>query len=65
MSINDQQNPLVINKSFVSDIEESDHQNGPLRYLILALVAALGLGLFFVYDNPAVLESELKSVKAT
>ena len=32
------------------------------RYLVLALLACVGMGSFFIYDNPTVLETQLESV---
>ena len=48
-----------------SVITSKDPRETPFRYLILALVATLAVGSFYIYDNPAVLESQLKSVLLT
>lgn len=53
-----------INKSLIP-FPIKDLTKTSLRYSVLSLIASIGIGSFFIYDNPAVLESQLKSVIIT
>lgn len=46
-----------------NDQEKKDLTRKNVRYLALVLACFLTVGNFFVYDNPAVLQSKLESVK--
>ena len=57
----DFQDKSQINQSILSS-SFLDLRKTRLRYLALALAASLNLGSFFIYDNPAALQTQLQDV---
>ena len=53
--------PLITH--FSENLSSKDIIKTNFRFFVLALALSLNLGSYFVYDNPAVLQTELQDVK--
>ena len=59
-------NPRLLMKNSESIVSSTqDLRNTNLRYFVLILAVSLNLGNFYVYDNPAALQTKLQTVRNT
>lgn len=52
----------LMNNSFFLAVRDKDFIKTNLRYCVLVFASLLNLGNFFVYDNPAALQTQLENV---